>query len=127
VERYDLSRPAERRRAIDLLESLIPRSSATHHTTRVWLWVNGTLKPAKQLIGEDARLHIAGFRRELAKANVDLSRLELFNKPAVELPQRNFETLLDQELATFEQLDAFMSIVLPEDRAPFRKVICCGE
>jgi len=113
LERYDLRQRAERVRAIGLLEALIPRisSRSTEATSLVWLWVNGTLD-ATGVRGEDATAHIAGFRREVAEADIDVSRLRFLSKPDVELPRPVRLEALRHEAARFESLGLPLSLHL---------------
>lgn len=127
LERYDLSSAAERRRAISVLEGLIPRSTASGETSRVWLWVTGKLHPGKSLTGEDARAHVSGFLAELEVADVDTSRLELFSKPAIQLPEDDFAGVLHGELADFAERDLLMSIDLQGTDPRLRGLICCHD
>jgi hypothetical protein len=85
VERYDLSLPSDRERAIAVLEALVPRSRRPTSGGRVWLWVNGGLD-ARGIGGHDATAHVESFRRDLSRADVDTSRLCLLSKPHVDLP-----------------------------------------
>jgi hypothetical protein len=90
VERYDLSQPSDRRRALSLLELLIPArgAGATTEGTRVWLWVNGPLDETNTHgVGEDATAYIAAFREEISRANINTGRLTLVSKPHVVIPR----------------------------------------
>lgn len=84
VERYDLSQPAERKRAIAFLEAVIPAKHAPPGGT-LWLWVTGRLDASGET-GEDAMRYIESFQRELKAARIDHERLRLLSKPSVELP-----------------------------------------
>ncbi len=84
VERYDISRPADRARAITLLESLIPDEPGQPDTT-LWLWINGPLDPKKKLQGKGPLSYMPVFMQELHKANVDRKRLKLLGKPTTRL------------------------------------------
>jgi hypothetical protein len=87
LERYDLSRPEERRRAIALLERLVPADvSGAAPPHRLWLWVTGPLEENEHR-GVDATAYIATFHAEVARANVDSSRLRYVSKPYVDLPR----------------------------------------
>lgn len=86
LERYDLTQRADRRRAIDLLERLIPEQgprAGPGHT--VWLWVNGRLDTLG-VRGEDATDYIEEFRAEVAGANINTARLDYVSKPHIDLP-----------------------------------------
>lgn len=88
VERYDLSRPAQRARAVALLEALLPPEEAGPGQARVWLWVTGRLDPERKLRGEGPLRYLPELRREIEAADIDTSRLELFGKPTVVIPTR---------------------------------------
>ena len=87
IERYDLSRPKDRARAIKLLEDLIPPKDPSKRTARVWLWVTGPLDPKKKLAGEGPLRYTAAFVKEARAARIDMTRLELFGKPPVSPPR----------------------------------------
>ncbi len=133
IERYDLSQPSQRARAIGVLEALIPQSDQTGSDktssgdAKIWLWVTGELDPHKKLRGEDARAYVESFRGELEQADVDTSRLELFSKPTVELPRDGLEAAVERELSDFERLDMPMSINLPTSARDLFDVLCCEE
>jgi hypothetical protein len=126
LERYDLSKAAERKRAVSALEALIPESANDDRTTKVWLWVTGELDPDKKLQGEDARPYIGELREAIDHADIDTSRLELFSKPSVALAEDDFESALKRELARFEALDMPMSVELPTTHSALRDTICCA-
>ncbi|MFP4598307.1 MAG: hypothetical protein ACLFVJ_08645 [Persicimonas sp.] len=133
IERYDLSEPSQRARAIGVLEALIPQSDQADSDktdsgdAKVWLWVTGKLDPHKKLRGEDARAYVESFRGELERADVDTSRLELFSKPTIELPRDGLEAALDRALADFERLDMPMSINLPTSATDLFDMLCCQQ
>ncbi len=81
LERYDLTVPAERRRAIAVLEAIVPAGSEGH---TVWLWVGGGIVPGTELV-EDASAELPGFRRELARARIAHDRVVVFNRPSFRL------------------------------------------
>lgn len=112
VERYDLSDASERRRAVALLQALVPRSSVGVATTRVWLWVTGRLSSGGKLAGENALAHVRGFRAELERANVDIARVALFSKPAYEPPETGFCTDMESALAAHEALGIPLSVAV---------------
>jgi hypothetical protein len=100
LERYDLTVPAERAHAIDVLADLIPASDAAGSAApgsaklpaaadvsrpRVWLWVTGRLVPGGHT-GESAARYLEGFMAELARAPIDHSRLRVLGKPSFDLP-----------------------------------------
>jgi hypothetical protein len=111
LERYDLTAPADRRRAIDLLERLIPRRASGAGRTVVWLWVNGRLDE-RGVGGEDATAHIAGFRAEVAAADVDVARLRYLSKPHVALPGPGRARALREAVARFRGLGLPLSVNL---------------
>ena len=84
VERYDISKPEERKRAIAMLEALIPKGEPER--TKVWLWVTGPLDPDAKLQGQDAVEWVGSLRLELEDSKVNLDRLRLLSKPSVALP-----------------------------------------
>lgn len=111
IERYDISRPEERQRAIALLEELIPRDDL--EPTTVWLWVTGPLEEGAKLQGEDATTWIGALRLELEEANVNPARLQILSKPSVPLPTGHGATeAFDEALTRFEALDLPMSVQL---------------
>ena len=87
LERYDLSNPTDRRRAIAVLEVLIPPGEPVGRG-KVWLWITGRLDPRRKLQGEGPLAYAGTFRAELAAAQIDTSRLKLFAKPEIVLPRQ---------------------------------------
>lgn len=85
LERYDLSVPAERLRAIQVLEALIPADDPPPGG-RVWLWVTGRLDPHRKAEGENATTYLPRFREELKGAAIAHDRLEIVSKPSTEIP-----------------------------------------
>lgn len=83
IERYDLSVPAERDRAIEVLETFIPAGAGPGPT--LWLWVTGRLDRSGKA-GENAVRYLPAFRKRLATAKIEASRLRVVSKPATELP-----------------------------------------
>ncbi|MBW2457776.1 MAG: hypothetical protein JRI68_24945 [Deltaproteobacteria bacterium] len=83
IERYDLSVPAERDRAIEVLETFIPAGAGPGPT--LWLWVTGRLDRSGKA-GENAVRYLPAFRKRLANAKIESSRLRVVSKPATELP-----------------------------------------
>ena len=106
IERYDLSLPSERLRAIDLLESLIPIGEDL--STTVWLWVTGPLDDSGKLSGQNAIPWIAEFREELSRSIVDGRRIVLLSKPCISLPSG-----LQRKAAFEAQVDLFKQQQLP--------------
>lgn len=110
VERYHLGEPAERRRAISVLEELIPRSGADGAGgATVWLWVHGGLDP-RGVRGTDATRYIGMFRQEVASANVDVRRLRYLSKPHVPIGGRNLAQQLDTHARRFRAMDLPLSL-----------------
>jgi hypothetical protein len=96
LERYDLTVPEERTRAIAVLGDLIPaepgrsgvaKAAACPAETgpKVWLWVTGRLVPGGHT-GESAARYLEGFVAELARAPIDHCRLRVLGKPSFEVP-----------------------------------------
>ena len=111
IERYDLSQRKERARAINVLESIVPKSD--ERRTLVWLWVTGPLNNKGELTGQDATRWIDQFRSELAESNANGGRIVLFSKPSIELPLGSFrQASFDAYLQEFEQLAMPMSVNL---------------
>ncbi|MCA9609829.1 MAG: hypothetical protein KC619_29725 [Myxococcales bacterium] len=81
LERYDLTVPAERRRAIAVLEAIVPPGSTGH---RVWLWVGGGIVEGTELV-EDASDQLPSFRAELGRARIAHDRVIVFNRPSFRL------------------------------------------
>ncbi|MCA9612111.1 MAG: hypothetical protein R3B99_22870 [Polyangiales bacterium] len=108
VERYHLGEPVERRRAVAVLEELIPRDGSPEGGT-VWLWVHGGLDP-RGVRGTDATRHIGMFRQEVAAANVDVRRLRYLSKPHVPIGGRNLAQQLDSHARRFRSLDLPLSL-----------------
>ncbi len=106
IERYDLSTASERKRAITLLEGLIPIGEEL--PTIVWLWVTGPLDSNGKLSGQNALPWISTFRKELVRSNVDGRRIVLLSKPSTFIPSG------PQRKSVFEaQVDLFSQQHLP--------------
>jgi len=111
IERYDLSMRKERARAINVLESIVPKSDGQH--TLVWLWVTGPLNNKGELIGQDATRWINQFRSELAESNANGGRIVLFSKPSIELPLGSFrQASFDSYVQQYKRLAMPMSVNL---------------
>ncbi|MEM9071993.1 MAG: hypothetical protein AAGE52_26035 [Myxococcota bacterium] len=106
IERYHLGRSEERRRAIDVLEELLPEGSRGHE---VWLWVHGGLD-ARGIRGTDATAHIQQFRAEVGNAAIESERLRYLSKPHVPIGGRNLASKLDLASRRFRQLDLPLSL-----------------
>ena len=81
LERYDLTIEADRRRAIEVLEAIVPAGSRGH---RVWLWVGGGLIEGTERVTDVSHL-LPAFRRELAAASIAHDRVTVFNRPSFRL------------------------------------------
>lgn len=109
LERYDLSKQSERRRAIRVLERLIPENRETKNKHLVWLWINGRLDRLG-VRGEDASAYIADFRLQVEAANIDTSRLRYVNKPSVILPRKGTAKALKQAAKAMRKLGLPLSV-----------------
>jgi hypothetical protein len=99
IERYDISSPNERNRAINLLEELIPKKSG--HGRKIWLWITGPGDREDFTKRKDASEYIDDFLHEIKKRNVNLLRLRFVSKPSVKLPtgknrRKFFEEIVDR-------------------------------
>src|SRR5262249_51549557 len=99
LERYDLTKDAERAHAVALLADLLPRGHAPHGGT-VFVWVHaGLVGDASH--GPHPVPYVPRFRQELAAANIELSRVVLVVRPSLELSggaarTRSFEAAVDR-------------------------------
>jgi len=109
LERYDISNAGERKRAINVLEELIPKGSSG---ASVWLWVTGRLLKNRTLQGEDASAYISRFQKEIRNSNVDESRLRFVSKPSFQLKKNNPKQSLKESVERFRQLDLYESLNL---------------
>lgn len=118
IERYDLSQPQERTRAIKILEAIIPKGNT--QKSMVWLWVTGSLSNKGELVGQDATTWVDLFRQELDASKVNGGRVVLFSKPSIDLPSGRFrQASFDANVQQFEQLGMPMSVnVTTETLAP---------
>lgn len=114
IERYDLSKPMERLRAINVLQELIPRSSSG---AMVWLWVTGRLRSDRIFEGEDASRYIDQFRQEVKTANIEESRLAYVSKPSIQLPKGStMKHALDDAVNRFSGFHLRVSINITSER-----------
>jgi hypothetical protein len=114
LERYDISNPAERKRAISVLQELIPRGSSG---ASVWLWVTGRMRPDRAFEGEDASKYIDQFRIEIKTANIEESRLNMVSKPSIQLSKgKEMKRSLDDAVARFHQLHLPLSINITSEK-----------
>ena len=109
VERYDLGRREERERAIAMLEAVIPHDEPVAGEGRLWLWVHGGLD-ARGVSGRDATPFIAGFRAEVAEANIDVDRLDYLSKPHVRIGGTHVSAQLDMMARRYGGLDLPLSL-----------------
>lgn len=110
IERYHLGDPIERRRAIAVLEELIPRTGGDDGSDAViWLWVHGGLD-SRAVRGTDATRHIGMFRQEVAAANVDVRRVRYLSKPHVPIGGRNLAQQLDTHARRYRSLELPLSL-----------------
>lgn len=107
IERYDLRHPAERARAVTVLEELVPRGSTGH---AVWLWVNGGSDGHGN--GDPALPYIESFREQLAAADIEMSRVILLSKPSVRPWGDEAPAILEQALEQYGALDLVISAQL---------------
>jgi hypothetical protein len=115
LERYDISQPQERKRAIAVLEALIPREDSGKH--KVWLWVTGPLKEGAKLQGEDATTWIGSLRLEMEEANINRDRLKLLSKPSAPIPGgADGVAAFDDAVTRYEALELPLSVNLDTGR-----------
>lgn len=107
LERYDISNPGERKRAVKVLEELIPKGSSG---ATIWLWVTGRLLKNKTLQGEDASAYITQFQKEIYSSDINTSRLRFVNKPYITLPKKNAVETLRESTVRLRKLDLFESV-----------------
>jgi hypothetical protein len=102
IERYDLTRPDDRRRTLEVLAALVPPGSRGH---RVYLWVGGPPAEGSEQV-QDASGALPGFLRELAAAPVAHERVVVFNRPSFRLGRQSREAFL-------AEVDRFRALGLP--------------
>lgn len=78
IERYDLTREDDRRRAIGVLANLVPTGSRGH---AVWVWVGGPMPEGTER-AQDASHLLPTFEAELADAPIERSRVIVDNRPS---------------------------------------------
>lgn len=104
LERYDLTIDADRRRLIGVLEALVPPGSEGHP---IWVWVGGGLIEGSELV-RDASDRLPQLERELSRANIERSRVIVYNRPSFRL--RGHQAELQPRLRRFRRADRFLSI-----------------
>ncbi|MCB9597841.1 MAG: hypothetical protein H6719_34305 [Sandaracinaceae bacterium] len=104
LERYDLTQPAERRRAVEVLEAIVPTGSTGH---RVWVWVGGGIIEGTELV-EDASDQLPTFQRELAAAAIAHDRVIVFNRPSFRL--RGHTAELEATVDRFHRMGLPLSV-----------------
>lgn len=109
LERYDISRPEERRRALRILEVLLPRGRSRPGGT-LWVWVNGGLDE-RGIGGRDATAWVEAFRAEIEAGDVETSRVRLLSKPHVTIsPGEGGRAALEAVLARYRALGLPLSV-----------------
>ncbi|HJL20279.1 MAG TPA: hypothetical protein RMH99_31720 [Sandaracinaceae bacterium LLY-WYZ-13_1] len=106
LERYDLTEPADRRRAVEVLTALVPEGETRGH--RIWLWVGGGLVEGTERV-HDASTELPGFLRELAAAPIARDRVVVVNRPSFRL--RGHENELAARAARFRDLGLPLSVL----------------
>lgn len=104
IERYDLSQPAERDRAIEALEAIIGTSEPAPGGT-LWLWVTGRLDPVRKAEGENATRYLPSFLKQLAAAAVDRSRLRIVSMPSTDVPAEGQAQFVKKDAAWYRKRD----------------------
>ncbi|MBX3274600.1 MAG: hypothetical protein KF729_30320 [Sandaracinaceae bacterium] len=97
LERYDLREASERRRAVTVLEALVPRGSTG---PRVWVWVGGPIREGTEVV-EDASDRLPAFLEELDRAAIARERVVVFNRPSLRLARERaaFEPAVERTRA----------------------------
>ena len=78
IERYDLTREADRQRAIGVLAKLVPAGVPGHP---IWVWVGGPMPEGTER-AEDASHLLPTFEAELADAPIERDRVIVYNRPS---------------------------------------------
>ncbi len=77
IERYDITRESDVRRAIEVLEMLVPTGSTGH---RVYVWVGGPLIAGTERV-LDVHDRVPSFVDALGRADIELDRVTVFARP----------------------------------------------
>jgi hypothetical protein len=120
IERYDISNKIERKRAIKVLEMLIPKKSIG--VTNIWLWVTGPLKEGENFVGENATEYINTFKSEIKSSDINTDRLKYISKPDYKLSEGpNREKEFQMAVEYYKKLD--LPLGLNINTRTFRKLI----
>lgn len=106
LERYDLTRPEDRRRVLAVLEALVPPGSSGH---RVYVWMGGGLIEGSELVHDASHL-LPTFRAELARAAVAHDRVVVYNRPSFRLVTHT-PAELEAEAARFRRMGLPLSVL----------------
>ncbi|MEM9456880.1 MAG: hypothetical protein AAGF11_22065 [Myxococcota bacterium] len=90
LERYDITQPAEVQRAIEVLEMLVPEGSGRGH--HVYVWVGGPLVAGTERV-RDVYDQLPQFVTALDEANIEMSRVTVFGRPAFQSRGKNKQDL----------------------------------
>ncbi len=91
IERYDITREADVRRAIEVLEMLVPKGSGPGH--HVYVWVGGPLIAGTERV-EDVHDRMPSFVAALSKADIEMSRVTVFARPVFQSRGKTREDLV---------------------------------
>ncbi|MCA9708883.1 MAG: hypothetical protein KDK70_23765 [Myxococcales bacterium] len=78
IERYDITDEADVRRAIEVLQMLVPRGSGRGH--QVYVWVGGPLLPGTERVA-DVHDRVPQFLAALEAADIEPGRVTVFARP----------------------------------------------
>lgn len=90
IERYDITREADVRRAVEVLEELVPAGSGAGHL--VYVWVGGPLIAGTERV-EEAREQLPAFMAALDGAAIERSRVVVFARPVFQAKGKGREDL----------------------------------
>lgn len=90
IERYDITSAADVRRAIEVLQELVPAGSGNGHL--VYVWVGGPLIAGTERV-EDAREELPAFMAALDGAAIERSRVVVFARPVFQAKGKGREEL----------------------------------
>lgn len=102
IERYDLSQPAERDRAIEVLQAFIGSRDPAPGGT-LWLWVTGKLDPNHEGEGENAARYLPAFLKQVDAAALDRSRLRILSMPSTQVPADGQATFVKKDAAWYRK------------------------